>query len=208
MTNYNMTAPTAGAPRANSPTDYNLWADAVANFNLLGKSLPAGMFIGPTNPTRGTIQFTANHLGTWLHLRNQQAIDQLIFEVTTAGDSASVITCAIYGVDGTTMTRVAKGTAVDATTVAIKTDSVTATLDPGWYIGVLEQTGHSATRPTVRSTFTSPLNPLMDSTDLMSNPRGGLHSDSLANASGLPASFTLVTGTSRSYGPVIGLRCA
>lgn len=208
MTNYAMTAPTAGAARSSSPTEVELWTDAVANFNLLGQTVPAGMFIGPTNPTRGTYQFPADRIGTWLRLENKQAIDQLVFEVTTGGDASAVITCAIYSVNGTTMTRVAKGTAIDATTVAIKTDSVSATLDPGWYIGVLEQTGHSATRPTVRSTFTSPMNPLMDSSDLMSNPRGGLHPDALANASGLPASFTLVTGTSRAYGPVVGLRCA
>lgn len=32
MTNYSMTAPTAGASRGSTPTDYDLWADAVANF--------------------------------------------------------------------------------------------------------------------------------------------------------------------------------
>lgn len=32
MTNYNMTAPTSGASRGAAPTDYDLWADAVANF--------------------------------------------------------------------------------------------------------------------------------------------------------------------------------
>lgn len=181
-----------------------------AKLSLAGK-IPPGMFIGPKNGQRGTLLLPANLIGTWIEVRNaSQPIDQVVWEVATAGgDAFSVITVALYSVVGTACTRVLKTAAVQATSVAIKTDSQSATLAPGLYAAVMEATGHSATRPTIRSTFTPDTDgPFMDSTDLFSNPRGGIHQDALVNATGLPASFTLVTGTARSYGPVIGLRCA
>lgn len=170
---------------------------------------PTGMYLGPDNGGRGTLLMAGNQIGTWINVRAVQPIDQLVWEVTTGGDGASTLTCGIYRVSGTTATRIVKSGAVDATAIAVKTASVTATLAPGLHLAVLDLAGQTSTRPTVRATFTGAGTiPLMDLTDLMTDPRGGVHANALTGAPSLPASFTVVTGVSRSYGPVIGMRCA
>ena len=179
----------------------------------LSVAVPAGFFIGPRSPTLSRTVNTVNtKLGSWLVIEaSSQAVDQAVWEVaTTGGDAASVLTLGLYRLrspGSLTVDLVLKSAAVDAVALAIKSTAFVTTLTRGLYVAVLEATGHSAQAPFVRGTNGS-IAPYSDLTDLTTDPRGGLGNGALVNAAGLPAAFSMVAGTARSHGPIVGLRAA
>lgn len=177
--------------------------------------LMAPFYLGPRATGRTTAAFTQTQYGNpWIFVdSNEQKIDAIMFEVTSGGDGSSTITVGLYyprSPGSLTMDRVAITSAIDATTIGIKTATITATkLQRGPYLAVVTTTGHTATRPTVRiTTGGGPVGVFADTTDLFTDPRGGAHPNQTSNADSLPATFAMITtGPTRANAVVVGLRC-
>lgn len=212
-----VTASGSGVPveKAAGTDGYPLTADSSQADGLKYRGatrVPPGWFIGPRAPTRTTALSSAR-TGTWLVVEAElQPIDQAIWEVTVGGDAAAVLTLALYRPrtpGSLTVDRVGVTSAIQATSAAVKTATLSLTLERGIYLAVFEATGHSVTFPTVRITAGSAGGPYVDSSDLLSDPRGGVHGNQLGNAAGLPASFALdLASITRAHGIAVGLRAA
>jgi hypothetical protein len=175
-------------------------------------AIPPGWYIGPRSAARSAATITGR-AGAWLYVEAEsQPVDQLVWEVTVGGDAAAVINVGLYRPrlpSSLTVDRVLTSGAVAATAAVVHAVAISATLGRGWYLAVAEESGHSAISPTIRWTASGQSGvPLADLTDLLSDPRGGVHANALSNAASLPASFALIAGAARTTAPIIGLRTA
>lgn len=195
------------------------WPSAAALLTSLGLAvsppIPPGFFIGPLSTLRTllTLGTTARARGgTWLWIEAEsQPIDQMIWEVTTGGDNACVISVGLYrprAASSLTLDRVAQSSSVSATGAAIKTATVSATLARGLHLAVMEASAFTSTVPIVRATNGSAMGLYTDTTDATSDPRGGVHTLALDNFANLPTSGALVTTGGRSHAPIVSLRGA
>lgn len=176
--------------------------------------IPAGLFIGQPGARASLSMVAAKpRNASWFKIdADSQALDLVRLEVLTGGDAASALTVAGYSLrpGSLTVDRVFLTGSTDATTIAVKDLSITpVTLTRGYYILVVESTGHSATAPVIRGISAGGTYPI-ETTDVigLADPRGGISPEALVNAVGLPASFDLIITGVRIIGPLFSMRTA
>lgn len=183
-------------------------AASVANAVL---RIHAGSYISVQALSRGTLALGVGlQAGVWLDVSDTVRADRIGFEVTTAGAAGALVTVGLYRLDAANvLTRVILTAAIAADTIGVKEATVNVVLSPGRYAAfTLIEVAGSTLRSTTAVARSAPL---ADTTDALSDPRGGIHPNVLANPpqTSLAATFTMVaTGAPRSHAVIVYLRTA